>query len=144
MTDNNKPEWFEITENDRPAVPAKASKSLPLAAVLAAALIIGMGAVVAQTQEEPPANATETTQVQTSAAEPTSTSSASTTQTASQSTTPTVKVENQPSTQPSATASGLQNPAIAKLPTKGGDDEGEHEGREHHGDRESHSEGDDD
>ena len=40
----------------------------------------------------------------------------------------------------------MANPNIAKLPTGGEHDgeDGNHEGREHHGDRESHSEGDDD
>ncbi|CAN2172881.1 hypothetical protein MCERE85_00101 [Candidatus Nanopelagicaceae bacterium] len=135
MTENNKPEWFEIAENDGPTQPAKVRRSLPVAAVMAAALIIGVGAVVAQTQEEPPANATETTSVannQITAATTSAATSAPTTAAPKSAVTP--------------TQSAIANPNIAKLPTGGEreEDEGEHEGREHHGDRESHSEGDDD
>jgi hypothetical protein len=57
MTQNNKPEWFEIAENDGPATPPKASKTLPVLAVIATALILGVGAVVAQVQENSPVNA---------------------------------------------------------------------------------------
>ena len=135
MTENNKPEWFEIAENDGPTQPAKVRRSLPVAAVMAAALIIGVGAVVAQTQEEPPANATETTSVannQITAATTAAATSAPTTAAPKSAVTP--------------TQSAIANPNIAKLPTGGEreEDEGEHDGREHHGDRESHSEGDDD
>ena len=63
MTDNNKPEWFEIAENDGASEPPKASKSLPLAAVLAVTLILGVGAVVSQVQEKSPTIAVETTSV---------------------------------------------------------------------------------
>jgi hypothetical protein len=139
MTDNNKPEWFEIAEKDQPSVPRKASKTLPIAAVLAATLIIGVGAVVAQNQEEPPANATEVTQTQSIATKTSASPSKAVTPTASSAThqvkAPAIKV-------PAANNSvGLQNPSIAKLPTKGG--ENEHEGREGHGNHED-NEGDDD
>jgi hypothetical protein len=114
---NNKPEWFEIAENDQPSAPRKASKTLPLAGVLAATLIIGIGAVAAQIQEEPPAVAVDTTSAQTLAAN-SSTPSASTAPVAT------------PSVNPTAiTTPRLQNPSIAQLPTKpGGDDEGDNEG----------------
>ncbi|CAN2173121.1 hypothetical protein MCEMRE191_00105 [Candidatus Nanopelagicaceae bacterium] len=130
MNENNKPEWFEIAESDGPTKPAKVRRTLPVAAVLAASLIIGVGAVVAQTQEEPPANATETTSVANN--EVIATASAATSSAPKATVTP--------------TQSAIANPNIAKLPTGGEreEDEGEHEGREHHGDRESHSEGDDD
>jgi hypothetical protein len=114
---NNKPEWFEIAENDQPSVPRKASKTLPLAAVLAATLIIGIGAVVAQIQEEPPAVAVDTTSTQAASAD-SSTPPASTAPVAT------------PSVNPTAiTTPRLQNPSISQLPTKpGGDDEGDDEG----------------
>ena len=54
MTENNKPEWFEIAENDGPAVMPKSSKALPMLAIFGAALIIGVGVVVAQVQEKSP------------------------------------------------------------------------------------------
>jgi hypothetical protein len=108
MTENNKPEWFEIAENDGPAAPPKASKTLPVLAVFATALILGIGAVVAQVQDNSPASAVDAASVQTEA----------TNNATSQS----------PMTDPSvgssvSSTSGLKNPAIAQLPTKGDDEE---------------------
>ena len=60
MSPDQKPEWFQITESDSTASTSKISKGLPIMAILAFATIIGIGAVVAQTQDEVPANATET------------------------------------------------------------------------------------
>jgi hypothetical protein len=123
MTENNKPEWFEIAESDGVSQPKKARRTMPVAAVVVAGLIIGIGAVVAQTQEESPAQATETTTVATDQVKATASTSATAT----------------PKTTVAPTQSAMANPNIAKLPTGGG-----HEGRENHGDRENHSEGDDD
>jgi cytoskeletal protein RodZ len=146
MTENNKPEWFEIADNDRPTTRRKASKTLPLAAVLAASLIIGLGAVVAQTQEESPANAIEATQTPSTATNVSTSPSTAVTPTSSSASNETVapatKSVAKVSVKPSANPSGLQNPAIAKLPTKGGGDD-EHEGREGRGNHED-NEGDDD
>jgi hypothetical protein len=110
MTENNKPEWFEIAENDGPTAPPKASKTLPVLAVFATALILGIGAVLAQVQDNSPASAVDTANVQTEA----------TNNATSQS----------PMTDPSvgssvSSTSGLKNPAIAQLPTKGDDDDDE-------------------
>jgi len=139
MTENNKPEWFEIAENDGPAVPPKASKTLPFAAVIATALILGVGAVVGQVQEESPAVAVETASVQTTA----SNSTASPSSVAQNSkTSPAARIANPATSSAVATTSGLQNPSIAKLPTKSGDDDDEHEGRSRNGNHED--EGDDD
>jgi hypothetical protein len=138
MTENNKPEWFEIAENDGPAVPPKASKTLPLAAVFATALILGVGAVVAQVQEESPAMAVDTASVQTTV----SSSTASPTLVA--------QVSNPATSAAIASTSKLQNPSIAQLPTKteddDDDDDDDHEGRSHRGDHddEDEDEGDDD
>jgi len=133
MTENNKPEWFEIAENDGPAVPPKASKTLPFAAVIATALILGVGAVVAQVQEESPATAVELASVQTTASSSTS------------SPTSVAQVSNPSTSSTIAGTSGLQNPSIAQLPTKGEDDD-DHEGRSHKGDHDDddEDEGDDD
>ena len=30
MSENNKPEWFEVAENEGPAMPSKPSKTLPI------------------------------------------------------------------------------------------------------------------
>jgi hypothetical protein len=132
MTENNKPEWFQIAENDGPAVPPKASKTLPFAAVMATALILGVGAVVAQVQEESPAMAVDTASVQTTV----SSSTASPTLVA--------QVSNPATSAAIASTSELQNPSIAQLPTKTEDDD--HEGRSHRGDHddEDEDEGDDD
>jgi len=67
MTENNKPEWFEIAENDGPTAPPKASKTLPVLAVFATALILGIGAVVAQVQDNSPTSAVDAANVQTEA-----------------------------------------------------------------------------
>ena len=124
MIENDRPEWFEIADNDGPIAPSKASKTLPIAAVMVAALILGVGAVVTQSSENLPANATEITAVQ-----------AATTNSAA----PAIKgshtkaavVVNQTPKTVVATQVSLQNPAIAKLPTRGsGDDEGDDEGDE--------------
>ena len=57
MTENNKPEWFVITDADEKPALRKVSKTLPVSAVLVTALILGVGAVVAQTQDQTPASA---------------------------------------------------------------------------------------
>ena len=111
MTENDKPEWFEIAENDGPTAPLKASKTLPVLAVFATALILGIGAVVAQVQDNSPASAVDAANVQTEATN-------NTTSATSQS----------PMTDPSvgstvSSTSGLKNPAIAQLPTNGNDDD---------------------
>lgn len=102
MTDNNKPEWFEIADADGPAAAPKASKALPFAAVMVAALILGTGAVVGQAGEESPATATPTTSVSSASASPAS---------------PVV----------AATTTRLANPSIAMLPTNGEDEDDEYD-----------------
>ena len=111
MTENNKPEWFEIAENDGPAAPPKASKALPILAVFGAALIIGVGAVVAQVQEK--------SLVDPVASNPAQTASAS------NSSSPESGTPNAMATSGAiaSATSGLKNPSIAHLPTKGDDDE---------------------
>ena len=106
MTENNKPEWFEIAENDGPAALPKSSKALPMLAVFGAALIIGVGAVVAQAQEKSPVDPAQTASVSNSSSPATVTPNGVTSSGATASTTP-----------------ALKNPSIAQLPTKGGDDD---------------------
>ena len=111
MTENNKPEWFEIAENDGPAALPKSSKALPMLAVLGAALIIGVGAVVAEVQEKSPvdpaaSNPTQTASVSNSSSPASVTPNGVTSSGATASTTP-----------------ALKNPSIAQLPTKGDDDD---------------------
>ena len=119
MTENNKPEWFEITDADEKPALRKVSKTLPVSAVLVTALILGVGAVVAQTQDQTPASAVS------AGVEQTQTTQAS----SSPRVVSTVKsaVAN-PTTAAAAVvgvvaANKLANPSIAKLPTGGGDDD---------------------
>ena len=128
MTQNNKPEWFEITDADEKPALRTVSKSLPVSAVLAVALILGAGAVVGQTQNESPASAISASSEQTPA------------------------IESVPTTAVATVVAGtvatnkLANPSIATLPTGGGDeDEDEDHKRGHHDDDdEDDEEGDDD
>ncbi len=125
MTQNNKPEWFEITDADEKPELRKVSKSLPVSAVLVAALILGAGVVVAQSSNETPASVIS----------------------ASSGQTPTV--ESNPTTAAivagTVAANKLANPSIAQLPTSGGDDDDDDDDHErgHHDDEED-DEGDDD
>ena len=140
MTENNKPEWFEIAENDGPAAPPKASKTLPLAAVFATALILGIGAVVAQVQEKSPAIAVDTASVQ---ASPSNNSASPTSVAQNSKSAPATRIANPAATTVMAGTSGLQNPSIAQLPTKGDDDD-DHEGRSRNGNHEDDDEDDED
>ena len=140
MTENNKPEWFEIAESDGPAAPPKASKTLPLAAVFATALILGIGAVVAQVQEKSPAIAVDTASVQ---ASPSNNTASSTSVAQNSKSSPAARIANPAATTVMAGTSGLQNPSIAQLPTKGDDDD-DHEGRSRNGNHEDDDEDDED
>jgi hypothetical protein len=125
MTENNKPEWFEITDADEKPALRKVSKTLPVSAVLVTALVLGVGAVVAQTQNQTPASATSAGVQQTQSAEANPTAAA---------------------VVGGVAANKLANPSIANLPTGGGDDDNDeednHHGRGHHD--EDHEEGDGD
>ena len=127
MTENNKPEWFEIIDADEKPALRKASKTLPISAVLVTTLILGVGAVVAQTQSQTPASATSVgvQQTQSAVANPTAAVAA---------------------VVGGVAANKVANPSIANLPTGGGDDDNDeednHHGRGHHD--EDHEEGDDD
>ena len=128
MTENNKPEWFEITDADEKPELRKVSKSLPVSAVLVAALILGVGAVTAQTQGVTPLSESNTNATQTA------------------------QSEDKPTTVAAAVVSTvvtnkLANPAISKLPTGGDDDDDDDDhGRGHDDDEDDDDdeEGDDD
>ena len=143
MTENNKPEWFEITDKDEKPELRKVSKSLPVSAVLVAALILGVGAVMGQTQNETPASAVTANAVQATDAQASPTSTAVAAVKSAVSNPVTAAVVG------TAAASKLANPSISKLPTGGGDDDeddDEHRGRGHHEDDEDDEDedGDDD
>jgi hypothetical protein len=127
MTENNKPEWFEITDTDEKPALRKVSKTLPVSAVLVTALILGVGAVVAQTQGQTPASAVATGVEQTQSAEANPTAAAAAV----------VGV---------VAANKLANPSIAKLPTGGGDDDDDDDdhGRGHDDDDDDDDDDDED
>jgi Na+/proline symporter len=105
MTENNKPEWFEITDADEKPALRKASKTLPISAMIVTALVLGIGAVVAQTQNQTPASATSAGVQQSQSAEANPTAAAAVVG--------------------GVAANKIANPSIANLPTGGGDDEDE-------------------
>ena len=135
MTQNNKPEWFEITDADEKPELRKVSKSLPVSAVLVAALILGVGAVTAQTQGVTPLSASNTNAMQAAQPEnnPTAQAVSAVKSAVANPTTVAAAVVGTVAT------NKLANPAISKLPTGGDDDDDDH-GRGHDDD----DEGDDD
>ena len=139
MTENNKPEWFEITDKDEKPELRKVSKSLPVSAVLVAALILGVGAVMGQTQNETPASAVTANAVQATDAQASPTSTAVAAVKSAVSNPVTAAVVG------TAAASKLANPSISKLPTGGGDDDEDedHHRRGHHDDDDEDDEDDD-
>ena len=139
MTENNKPEWFEITDADEKPELRKVSKSLPISAVLVAALILGVGAVTAQTQGVSPLSALNITATQTAQPEnnPTAQAVSSTKSAVANPTTVATVVAGTVAT------NKLANPSIAKLPTGGGDDEDD-EDDDHGRGHDDEDEGDDD
>jgi hypothetical protein len=144
MTENNKPEWFEITDADEKPELRKVSKSLPVSAVLVAALILGVGAVTAQTQGITPLSALNTNAKQTTQPESNATA---------QAVSAVKSAVANPTTVAAAVAgtvatNKLANPAISKLPTGDDDDDDDDDdhGRGHDDDDDDHDdeEGDDD
>jgi hypothetical protein len=106
------------------------SKTLPVSAVLVTALILGVGAVVAQTQDQTPASATSAGVQQTQPAEANPTKAAA-------------------AVVGGVAADKLANPSISKLPTGGGDDEDDDDddhgrGHDEDNDDDDEDEGDDD
>jgi hypothetical protein len=130
MTENNKPEWFEIAENDGPSAPPKASKALPLLALFASALILGVGAVVGLVQDKSPATALDSSTVQATQANDTSpanNTASPTTVVQTSHSSPVARIANPAASTAVTATEGLQNPAIAQLPTKGDDDDDDDE-----------------
>jgi hypothetical protein len=118
VTQNNKPEWFEITDADEKPALRKVSKSLPVSAVLVAALILGVGAVVAQTQNETPSSA-----ISASAGVPSSVENNPTAQEASAVNSAVANPATAAVIAGVAATNKMANPSIAKLPTGSGDDD---------------------
>jgi hypothetical protein len=121
----NKPEWFELTEKDGGKTHFEVKRGLKSFALAIPLLAIGAGVVFAQTSNESPATAEETTIAVASAAP-------SVTQSTKPSITSTVA-------QPKATI------GTPPLPPTGGDDEDEDDDRDHkRGERNHDDEEDDD
>ena len=141
MTENNKPEWFEITVADEKPELRKVSKSLPVSAVLVAALILGVGAVTAQTQGVTPLSASNINATQTVQPEnnPRAQAVSTVKSTVANPTTVAAAVAGTVAT------NKLANPAISKLPTGGGDDDDDDDDDDHgRGHDDDDDEGDDD
>ena len=138
MTQNNKPEWFEITDADEKPELRKVSKSLPASAALVVALILGVGAVTTQTQNDTPASATSASAEQTPAVDTSPKAKAV-------STAKSVIANPVTAAAVGATAATkLVNPSISKLPKGGGDDDDEDDDHHGRGHDDEDDEGDDD
>jgi hypothetical protein len=145
MTQNNKPEWFEITDADEKPELRKVSKSLPAGAALVVALILGVGAVTTQTQNDTPASATSASAEQTPAVDTSPTAKVVSTAKAVSTAKSVIANPVTAAAVGATAATKLVNPSISKLPKGGGDDDDE--GDDHHGrghDDEDDDEGDDD
>ena len=149
MTPSQKPEWIEIADADNAASVRRISKGLPIMALVAVAAILGVGVVVAQTQEQAPAYAVESVvpSVQSAqASSPVASAPSATTKSAAAF----VVASTKEPAAPKATLNSptMKNPSIGALPTGGGDDDDdEDEGRDHNkgGEHDSDDdEGDDD
>jgi hypothetical protein len=163
MTPDQKPEWFQIADEDNAASTRKISKGLPIMALVAVAAIIGVGAIFAQPQEQAPANATETvapavvdttqTSANSESVAPTNNDAPAVTSANKESVAPAASEPVAPKAEPvapkaepvapkaepvapKATATpGVSNP-LGKKPKNGeheGHEGGEHEGGEHEG-----------
>jgi hypothetical protein len=146
MTENNKPEWFEITDADEKPELRKVSKSLPVSAVLVVALILGVGAVTSQTQGELPASANSLMRQQTVQPENTNGCIAVSNANSAVANPTTAAAAVVGTQQPTK----LVNPSISNLPTGGGDDDDDDDDDDDHGrdhdddDDDDDEEGDDD
>ena len=130
MTENNKPEWFEITETDEKLQLRKVSKLLPIGTALVAAMILGVGAFVSQSPDLAPVSSATAAPENNSRVQTPATSravAAAKSAVATPSKVATASAAALPSTVATvaAAATGLTNPSIAKLPTGGDDDDDE-------------------
>jgi hypothetical protein len=131
MSPERKPEWFQIADADNAASTRTISKGLPIMAILAFAAIIGVGTVVAQTQDEAPANATETVAPALAKSNLSSTDSETTALTAQVSTlnkseSPTVSTIDSTVAPQTPSTPGIANP-LGKNPSSGEHEDGEND-----------------
>ncbi len=149
MTENNKPEWFEITETDEKPPLRKVSKLLPISAVLVAAMILGVGAFVSQSPDLAPISSAtaapeNNSRVQTPATSRAVAAAKSAVATPSKVATAAAAVLPSTVATVAAAATGLTNPSIAKLPTGGDDDGDDDEDDDDEDDEEEEDEDEDD
>ncbi len=135
MAENNKPEWFEITDSDEKPQLRKVSKSLPIRGVLVAAMILGVGGFVSQSPDLAPVSSAtaapeEKVGVQSAATSPADSSVKSAI--ANPATVATIGAV-------AVATTALANPSIAPLPTGNDDDDDDD-----HDDEEDDDEEDDD
>jgi hypothetical protein len=135
MTPDKKPEWFQLADADNSASIRKISKGLPIMALVAAAAIIGVGAIYGQPQGQNLASTSETL----------ASAVVESTQISTQSESSPVLISDAPAGTTSVvtpiapkTPTGVANP-LAKKPM-GGDDDDDDEDE----DEEVDDEGDDD
>ena len=119
MTENNKPEWFEITDSDEKPQLRKVSKSLPISGVLVAAMILGVGGFVSQSPDLAPVSSAtaapeENAGIQSAPTSPADSSVKSAV--ANPTTVATIGAV-------AVAATALANPSIATLPTGNDDDD---------------------
>ena len=138
MTPDKKPEWFQLADADNSASIRKISKGLPIMALVAAAAIIGVGAIYGQPQGQNLASTTETL----------ASAVVESTQISTQSESSPVLISDAPAGTTSVvtpiaprTQAGVANP-LAKKPM-GGDD-GDDEDEDDEDEDEDEDEGDDD
>ena len=140
MTPNKKPEWFQLADADNSASIRKISKGLPIMALVAAAAIIGVGAIYGQPQGQDLASATETLAPAVVESTQISTQSASVPASINNAPAGTTSVVT-PIAPKAPAAAGVANP-LAKKPMGGGDDDDDDDDEDE--DHEDDDEGDDD
>ena len=140
MTPDKKPEWFQLADADNSASIRKISKGLPIMALVAAAAIIGVGAIYGQPQGQDLASATETLAPAVVESTQISTQSASVPASINNAPAGTTSVVT-PIAPKAPAAAGVANP-LAKKPMGGGDDDDDDDDEDE--DHEDDDEGDDD
>jgi cytoskeletal protein RodZ len=133
-SENSKPEWFQMTETDVFPPRSKGKRAVRIMALATPLLVLGAGLVFAQTQDSPTAVASAVTSTATPTADPIALSTTpsqsvvsapASTPVTTQASTPTsrtIQVSQSSSTTQSPSIT-IKKPAIATLPTGGGDDE---------------------
>ncbi len=126
-SENSKPEWFQMTEAEVFPPQSKGKRAIRIMALTTPILVLGAGLVFAQTQGSPTAVASAVTSPTAAAVDPVSIASTPTPSTQVAASTP-VTAPASTAIQVSLTSpnpsSTVKKPAIATLPTGGGDDEG--------------------